>query len=231
MRVRFLSLLSALALVPSAISALSGQPETSKVAFVSEYISGLAALESIREAGEREFKQASGGAVFTSAIHTSTLMQLELGTRIRALSAMHLNAPFDFVIPSIAAFYEQKVALHQRLIDIASTFVGGPRDGVDVGKLAAEMPQVRARLDYVDDSLFKATPAVFLVLVDQKPDSKNHTSHLVITKAERAELMETLTRLFGTKLDQKGQNYGISSASFLRDALRKEFKCADEPWE
>ena len=80
---------------------------------------------------KREFKQAEGGAVFTSAIHTSTLMQLELRTRIRTLRAMHLNAPFDFVIPSITTFYEQKGALHQRLIDIMSTFVGGPRDGVD----------------------------------------------------------------------------------------------------
>jgi hypothetical protein len=230
MRLLLLSLLPTLALIPGANLAPSEQPETSRLAFVREYISGLAALESIREAGEREFKQASGGAVFTSAIHTSTLMQLELRTRIGALSDMHLNAPFDSVIPSITRFYEQKVALHQRLIVIASAFVGGPKDGVDFGRLAAETPQVRAGLDYVDDSLFRVTPVVFEVLVDQKPDSKNHVSHLTIAKAERAELMETLTLLVGTKLDQKGQNYGARSASFLRDALRN-FKCADEPWE
>jgi hypothetical protein len=45
----------------------------------------------------------------------------------------------------------------------------------------------------------------------------------VITKAQRAELIDTLTLHFGAKLDQK-KNHGVSSAFLLRDALRKDFK-------
>jgi hypothetical protein len=47
---------------------------------------------------------------------------------------------------------------------------------------------------------------------------------------ERNELVRVLYASFGEKMDQKEQNYTVSSATLLRDFLiRKGFKCADEP--
>jgi hypothetical protein len=69
-----------------------------------------------------------------------------------------------------------------------------------------------------------------MTVVDPKPDSQNHVSHMIITKTERSRLLESLTNDFGEKMDEKDQNVGVSSATVLRNFLR-ERKCSDDPWE
>jgi hypothetical protein len=204
------------------------KPETPHLVFVAEYIRELAAIEDIRASGEKDLKR---DEIFSTAVYTSTRMQLELRSDVKMLSNMHLKEPFDSLIPTITAFYEQKIELHQRLIDIGSAFLAGPKPGVDYGKLAAEMPKIRATLDDIDHTLFQASPSIFATLIDPKPDSKNHTSHLIVTKAERKKLIEDLDRHFGQKLDQKDQNYTVGTASVLKTYFQKDFKCSDEPWE
>jgi hypothetical protein len=209
------------------------KPETPHLEFVTEYIRELAAIEEIRAKGEEENNQdkKDDRLPFAGAVHASTLFQLELGSQVKMLKAMRLNAPFDELIPSITAFYERKILLWRRMGEISSAFIGGQKEGVDYGKLAAEMPQIRGELDFIDQALFEATPSIFSTLIDMKADSKGHASHLIITKEEKAGLISKLGDSFGAKLDQKGQNYTVSAASVLRDYLNKDFKCSDEPWE
>jgi hypothetical protein len=206
-------------------------PETPHLAFVTEYIRELAAIEDIRASGEKELKKGKQDEVLSTAIYTSTRMQLELRSDVKMLSDMRLKDPFDFLLPDITAFYEQKIELHQKLIDIASAILAGPKPGVDYGKQIAEMPKIRASLDDIDHTLFQAAPTIFATLIDPKPDSKNHASHLIVTKAEKKKLIEDLDLYFGTKLDQKDQNYTVGTASVLKGYFLKDFKCADEPWE
>jgi len=193
----------------------------------------LAAVERIRAAGEEENNQdkKDDKLPFASAVHTSTLFELELGSQVKMLKGMRLNAPFDELIPNITAFYERKIALWRRMREISSAFIGGPTEGVDYGKLAAEMPTIRGELDFIDQSLFEATAGVFATLIDMKADSKGHASHLIITKEDKARLISKLNDSFSAKLDQKDQNYTVSAAAVLRDYLNKDFKCSDEPWE
>lgn len=207
--------------------------ETPHLEFVTEYIRELAAVEQIREAGEAENNQdkKDDKLPFSGAVHTSTLFELELGSQVKMLKGMRLNEPFDFLIPSITGFYERKIVLWNRMGEISGAFIGGPKDGVDYSKLAAEMPKIRAELDFIDQSLFQATPSVFATLIDAKEDSKGHASHLIITKEEKAGLISKLDDLFGEKLEQKGENYTVSAASVLKTYLNKDFKCSDEPWD
>ncbi|MFZ0863806.1 MAG: hypothetical protein WCA27_26625 [Candidatus Sulfotelmatobacter sp.] len=206
--------------------------ETSHLEFVTEYIRELAAIENLRASGEQELKRITKSEEsYPIAIHTSTLMSLELGSQIRMLKRMHLNPPFDDLIPNITGFYEAKMALHQRLIEISKAFVAGPEEGVDYGKLAAEVPEIRARNDYIDQSLFESTPLIFATLIDPKEDSKHHTNHLIITKAERAKLIDDITTDFGAKLERKDQNFTIGAAKALKDyLLKKDYKSSDDPW-
>ena len=217
------------ALVPPAFGA--EEPETPHLAFVTEYVRELGAIEAVRAGGEQESAAGKKDEVFSNAIHTSTLIQLELRSQIGMLKGMRLKPPFDDLTKTITGFYEEKVTLHQSMIDIASAFVGGPKPDVDYGKLAAEMPKIRASLEFVDNAIFEATPLIFATLIDQKPDSRNHVSHLIITKAERTKLLGDIAARFGSKLDQKNQNTTVSAASVLRAYLLKEFKCSDDPWE
>src|SRR6266404_3709301 len=169
--------------------------ETSHLAFVTEYIRELAAIENIRESGEQELKE-DPNSTFSNMIHSSTLFQLELGSQIRMLRVMHLKAPYDQLIPNITAFYERKIGLWKRMAEIGSTFIGGPKPDVDYSKLGAEMPQIRGEMDFIDHALFENSPMVFATLIDLKADSKGHTSHLIITKEERTKLLDTLNTAF-----------------------------------
>ena len=200
---------------------------------MTEYIRELAAVERIRAAGEEENNQEKKDdkLPFAGVIHTSTLFELELGSQVKMLRGMRLNAPFDELIPNITGFYERKILLWRRLREISSAFIGGPKEGLDYSKLAAEMPQIRGELDFVDQSLFQAIPSIFGTLIDMKADSKGHASHLIITKEEKAGLISKLDNSFGAKLDLKGQNYTVSAASILKAYLNKDFKCSDEPWD
>lgn len=144
---------------------------------------------------------------------------------------MRLDDPFSDLIPNIIESYQDKIELWQQMIDICSAFVGGPKPNVDYTKLAADMPKTRAKLDFIDKALFEATPAIFMTLIDSKPDSNGHASHLIITKAERAALIKQIDTDFGSKLDEKGANYTVSAAWVLKKGLQKDFKCSDDPWD
>jgi len=154
-----------------------------------------------------------------------------LGSQIKMLRGMRLKAPHDQLIPNITAFYERKILLWKRMAEIGGAFIGGPKPGVDYSKLGAEMPELRGQLDFIDHALFEASPAIFATLIDLKADSKGHASHLIVTKEERAKLVDNLNTAFGTKLDAKDQNWSVSAASVLKAYLLKDFKSSDEPWE
>jgi hypothetical protein len=54
---------------------------------------------------------------------------------------------------------------------------------------------------------------------------------LLITKAEREDLIKSIDTDFGPKLDDKNANFTISSAWVLKKGLQKDFKSSDDPWD
>lgn len=236
MRVPLASLL-AVALLPGAVCAQNATepvradtPETPHLAFVKEFIRELSAIEDIRAKGQEDLKK-DPKSTFANMIHSATLFKLELGSQIRMLGSMNLKDPFDTLIPNLAAFYEEKITVWDRMKEIGGEFIGGPKDGVDYQKLAAEVPELRARLEYLDQSIFQASTLVCMTLLDMKEDSKGHANHLIITKAERADLLDDLNVMFGKALNEKSPNYTVGAAQIIRDFLKKDYKSADEPWD
>ncbi len=104
---------------------------------------------------------------------------------------------------------------------MSTAFLSGPKPGVDYDAMAADAPKITAMLEYIDRSLFQATPAIFAMLIDDKPDRQG-MGRLSITRAERDRLVRSLRISFGKKLDQHDQNLIVSSASVLRDYLAKK---------
>ncbi len=210
------------------------KPETAHLAFVTEYIRELAQIETIRDSGKQELKEADDAEKIPSGIHINTLFQLELQSEVAMLKRMRLNPPYNELIPFIVSFYGSKITVFRRLIEVLTalmTGAAGQKPGANYGGLAAELPTLRARLDYIDQTLFKdGTPLVAMTLLDPKPDFQNHVSHMIITKEEKATLLESLTTHFGAKMDQKSQNFGVSAATVLRGFLN-DHKCSDDPWE
>ncbi len=226
------SILVAVAMAINATPApRASKPETPHFAFVKEYIRELSAIQDIRDSAGKDVEQHQGKdtELISDGIHFCTLMQLERRSQIGMLQHMRLDAPFDDLIPMIIKAYSHEIELQQQLIDTSTVFMGGPIPGVDFAKVAAEMPQIRAKLEYVERTLFESTPMVFMTLINMKGSPSSRADRLVITRAERAELLADLTNDFGTKLDQKEKTFTLGSAALLRSALKKGYKCSDEP--
>jgi hypothetical protein len=211
------------------------KPETPHLRFVKEYVRELTEDEDLKASGLKELSEAkTSNEQFSTEIYFSKSVQLELRSQIAMLRNMRLDDPFDTLIPNLIAFYEQQIKLHQELIDISGKFIAGPRAGVDYQALGAKVPEIRAELDAVGKAGFEAAPLVFMTLINTKPDSQNHVSHLLITKAEKADLQDQLDILLKDipESDKADHDYYISAAMVLRIALQKKgYECADEPWD
>lgn len=206
-------------------------PETPHAEFVEEFIRELSALEEIRAQGQKELK-GNPDSAFENMVHSGTLFKLELGTDIRTLTRMHLKSPYDTVIPSLTGFYKGEFEIWDRMVVIGKEFIEGPRPGVDFQKLQSEMPELRARLDYLNDSILKASPLIFSTLINvDKANSKNQADHLIITSAERKAMIEEIDDSFGTNADAKNVPSLVAAAGVIKFGLKKDFKSADDPWD
>ena len=154
----------------------AAKPETPHLNVVKEYVRELIEAEDLKTNGEKELSEAKTlNERFSAGIYYSKSTQLELRSEIRMLQSMHLKDPFDTLIPSLVAFYGDQIKLHQQLIDISDKFLAGPKEGVDYQALGAKVPEIRAELDDSRKSVFQVAALVFMTLIDQKPDSQNHS--------------------------------------------------------
>jgi hypothetical protein len=206
--------------------------ETSHYEVVSEYVRELRVMEDLRTQSLEEMNGDAGKSkeLMADFVHNSTLEILELKTNVSTLKEMTLATPFDTLISSVIDIYTQKIALYTALREVSEVFLQGPKEGVDYSAISTRVPEIRAENDYLDKTLFEATPLFFALLIDQRPDRDNHLSHLVITNSQRQQLISTINSTFGKKLDQSGQNYTVNSASVLRSFLLGNHKSADDPW-
>ena len=203
--------------------------ETPHLEFVQEYVRELAELERLRANAEATSKPNDPGFL-SDAIYYSTRVQSALTADISRLNDMHLSSPNDAVIGLIVGFHKLKLRAHQELVEIESKVLAGPKPGMDYGAISVRMPKLRAELDDNDQSSLPLSNFVFATLIRETPDKQNHMSRLVITKAEREELLDDLHGSFGTKLNRDNKNYIVGAASLLESNLaRKGYHCADEP--
>jgi hypothetical protein len=198
---------------------------------VSEYVRQLGTMHEFHQIASKEFKEARTlNDRMADIIRNSTRVKLELNRNIYTFKGMKLKPPFEWVLPHFIEFYERKFEHFDTMAQIASEMVAGPKPGVDYGKIAATMPEISAKIEYIDKSLYEATPALCLLLVDEKPDSKGHMSHLVITRSQRTQLTRRIDSFFGARLRDKNPNYTVGSAVLIKTFLAGEHKSSDDPW-
>jgi hypothetical protein len=206
--------------------------ETPHIRFFKEFLREIVQDEDLTKSSEKELAEDKTiNEKLSTGIYYSKSVQLELQSQIAMLKGMRLNEPFDILIPTLVASYQRQIGLHQQLIDISSKFLGGPKEGVDYQALGAKMPEIRAELDDVRKLIFESAAPIFMTLIDMRPDSQGHVSHLIITKADRADLMEQLNSMLKDESEKGDHDYYVSAAMVLRDAFQKGHKCSDEPWE
>lgn len=219
-----------------AVLALSGASaaqaqETPHLQFVTEYVRELSQIEELRQrAADNIANDPQHG--FANCIADMTSLQMEYQSQIAAMKGITLSAPVSELPSQISAFYQMKVNLYGQFIEACSAMMSDrPKPGVDYSQISASLPKIRAQLEYVDRSLFQASPLIFATLVDRRADSAGHVSHLVISNAERTELLHEMDTEFGGKLDDvSNAGYVVQSAGIVKAYLLKDFKGSDDPW-
>ena len=203
---------------------------TSPLQFFQSYVRQVATFEELRDDAEKDSVADKSNAPM-NCIHFGTRYNLEVTAAIRALRSTHLavaNKDLQEVPQMFAALYAQRQQAMAEMTRVCTAFAEGPKPGVDFAGLAATMPKIRARLDYIDKTLFDASSLVFGLLISDLPDSQGHASHLVISCDDRKRLIDQIDADFGAKLKAGNANYSVSQAQLFRATLIK-FKCAEEP--
>lgn len=213
--------------------ALAQSAETPHLEFVKLYIQQLGAIEEIRDTAAKELVTDPDTQRFADCVHTMTQYQLELSTQISAMQGVHLSKRFDFLPRGIANFDQLKTDLYKQIGEGCTAMMEGPKPKVDYGQIAAGLPKINAQVEFIDQGIFKTAPVVFATLIQtEKTNSHGGADHLIITKAERDDLVQQIKLGFGDKLNQHNQNWIVSAASVLEFYLEKKgYKCADEPWD
>lgn len=148
------------------------------------------------------------------------------------MRGVRLDKPFDELPEDIADFDQEKLALYKQYGADCAVMLEGPKPNVDYGKIAAALPNINERIEFINQGIFKTAPVVFATLVQMKKNSHGGTDHLIITQTEKADLINRIRTIFGSNLDQPDQNYIVSAASVLEFYLAKKgYKTSDEPWE
>lgn len=230
----FLLLLSLLVITPVADAKTKETPHYDVVA---EFVRSLGAIYRIQQTAQKEFQEEGNPdnpvSKLIAGIRSSTRFKLELSSSIGALKRMTLKKPFDELIPITIYFYKKKIELHEETIKIAKTFIDAgsvPKADVDYSKMVARMPELTASIEYIDEGIFQSMVLVFALLIDEKPDSEGHMSHLIITTEQKQKLIDTIDTLFGESLNNENKNWTVSSAALLKAYLLKDYKCKDE-WQ
>lgn len=210
---------------------------TSTYEFSRAFVDHLVDSHQIEKNAEREIAAAYKSPdvkeqLLLSAVRSGTRSRLKLNVMVERVKNMRLADPNFEKLPSyLVQMYSQKADLSGDIVQAAQTMLAGPKPDVDYGMLAGHMPEVTAHIEYVNETIFKATPMVAYSLISTKPDSKNHLSHLSITRKQAQELIGSLQTGFGKSLDAKDQNWTTAAASLLRTFLRdKGYKYLDDPW-
>ena len=174
----------------------------------------------------------AGQQQLLSAVRNCTRMKLMLNVMVGRTEQMHLaDTNFEKIPDYLIQMYTRKSELCDEIVQASKIMLEGERKSVNYGKIAGRMPEITAQFEFINETIFKATPMIALSLISTKPDSNNKLSHLSITRKQSKELVVRLQSGFGKSLDAKNSNWTTSAASVMRAVLRdKGYKYSDDPW-
>lgn len=212
---------------------VKSRPDTPYEDVVGEYIRSLGSIYQIQiKSQKQEYDDATQTLI--NVIENSRILTFQLQESINALKAMKVSKKrFEKLVPSTIKIYEEKLKLIEEVISISKKLLKTPKAGEDYSVYTGRIPEITARLEYLDETLFKITPMLCYLLIDDKPDAEGHMSHLIISKEQRDNIVKSIDMYFGNGLKMEGEKtpYAVASAVLVKTFLvEKGFLCTDE-WQ
>ena len=201
--------------------------DSTPLQFVTEYVDEFAAVERIRVAEEQALKAPNADMV-SICVDSGDQYRRVLGEQVARMRSLRIPSPSQDLPENIADLYSRKLELYQEVIATCAALKG--RSAGDVNSLEAMVAVAKydARVDALDRELFRSASAVFWTLLQQRTETREHASRLVITTTQKAHLLRQIERDFGAELQDQQQTYLVNAASVIHDYL-KSHKASDEP--
>jgi len=220
---RATSLLPALCLISTSAAYAAGTPP---LQFVTEYIQDFGAIEHIRVAEEREL-QAPHQSMVATCIHSGNQYRSELTGQVARMRRVVGSASWRNLPGRLVDLYERKLALYTEIVKVCTALGAGAHPNVESMQVMAAIAQYNAKVDAIDESLFKTSTDTFNTLLGTTRDRRGKLPHLSITGKEKQRLLRQIQLEFGTELDDDQQTYLVNAATVIRDFLRSH-AAADE---
>jgi hypothetical protein len=186
----------------------------------------------LQETGNKELSEDnSSSAKLLTGIRFGARTVLEIKQSIVRLDAIAVDGEWAKSRDLLKELDSDRIRIFQELNQMSKAMMSGPKPGVDYGAMAAHTPELTAELEQVDKSLFKMAQLIFFALIDDQrvsPDGNLH--HLLLTKKERADMIQLIDEVWGQTLEDKNASSIISAAGVIKYGLtRPIYKAADEP--
>jgi len=186
--------------------------------FAREYINTLSAIEIARQKAAADLGTTANEKL-ASCIRGGTAQQLELDSSAQRLREYKLPGEMKGIPNTVADAFTARSETFGEIIKSCEIMVEGPRKGVDYGKVAANVPKLNARLDFIDKTIFQGSPIVMMALIDEKPDANGKMSRLNISCKEKVDLIRLISVSF-SDINKKNPTYIVGAAQMMRDWLK-----------
>lgn len=202
-----------------------------RIQLASEFVRELEVLYRLQETGKKELaEEHSSSGKLTTGIRVGTRTVLEMNESINRLDGIAVDGQWADIRDLLKQLDSERIRIFQEMNQMAKAMMSGPKPGVDYGAMAAHAPELTAEIEQVDKSMFNMAQAMFFALVDEQrlgPDGKLY--HLLLTKKERADMIQLIDRVWGQTLEDKNASSIVSAAWAIKYGLtRPNYKSADQ---
>lgn len=230
-RLVFVSALVLSAIDPASAATARAPVETTPFELTQNFLRQIGTFERDRLKASKD--QTADPNDFASCVRNMTTFQIHLGYSSTYMLSVKLadGNMAKAIPPLVGAIINQKYVIVGDIIKNCQAFMTyDPK--TNYAQIAQRAPQTTAFSNEIDKNLMESSSMMFTALISPRGDSKNRANHMVITRAQRAQLLDLLASEFGDELNMTGDNvpYYVAMAQLYRDKLN-EFKCADDPWE
>ena len=208
--------------------------KTARIALVREFVREMEVLYRLQETAKKELAEdSSPTGKLTTSIRVGTRTLYEMQESISRLNMIGVGvddrwAEFRDLLKQ---FHNERMGVVQEMNQMTKAILSGPVPGVNYGEMTARAPELTATVEQIDKSMFTMAQALFFGLVDEgRVAADGNLHHLILTKKDRAAIIQTIDTAFGQTLDDKNATHVVSAAWAIKFGLtRPIYKSADEP--
>jgi hypothetical protein len=205
--------------------------KAARIELAQEFVRELEVIYRLQETAKKEFaKDSSVSGKTMTSVRVGTRMLFEMKDSIDRLSMINVDPRWAEFRDALKKLHQERIVLVHAMNQMSKTLLAGAEPDVNFGKLTARAPEITAQVEQIDKIIFTISKAMFFALVDEDHvggDGKLH--HLILTKKERANMVQLIDKIFGPTLQDKNANHIVSSAWIIKYGLtRPNYKAADE---